>query len=149
MGTIIKTTDSGITWLPDTSPVFNILNSVFFLTINTAYAVGANGTILKYSGTTNISEGPFSRPVDFIMNQNYPNPFNPSTTIGFVIPRASDVQLEVFNMLGQKVATLVSEMFQAGEHKVRWDAAGLSSGIYFYRLKAGSFSYSKKLILLR
>jgi len=75
-------------------------------------------------------------PEDFILGGNYPNPFNPVTTIEFALPEASDVTLEVFNIMGQKVSTLVNERRTAGFHSVQWDASRFSSGTYFLRMAA-------------
>ncbi|RMD65750.1 T9SS C-terminal target domain-containing protein [Candidatus Parcubacteria bacterium] len=81
--------------------------------------------------------------------QNYPNPFNPATTIRFAIPKRSLVTLALFDPLGRKVATLVEEELQPGEYKVRFDANGLPSGVYFYQLHAAKFVATKKLVVLR
>ena len=83
------------------------------------------------------------------LGQNYPNPFNPVTTISFSVPTQSFVSLKVFDALGREVSILVSEQLSAGTYLRQWDAAGLSSGVYFYRLQAGSFIDTKKLILVR
>ncbi|MCS6989000.1 MAG: T9SS type A sorting domain-containing protein [Chloroherpetonaceae bacterium] len=88
-------------------------------------------------------------PKEFKLEQNYPNPFNPTTTIQFAVPTVSDVTLEVFNVLGQKVATLVNQRMEAGIHSVQFNAANLSSGAYFYRLRAGSFTQTKKMLLVK
>jgi hypothetical protein len=88
-------------------------------------------------------------PSRYELNQNYPNPFNPSTSISFSLPEASDVRLEVFNVLGRKVATLAEERFQAGDHTVHWDASAVSSGMYLYRLTARGFTETKKMLLLK
>lgn len=85
----------------------------------------------------------------FSLDQNYPNPFNPSTTIRFGVPEAADVKLEVFNMLGQRVATLVNESKDAGFYNVAFDASSLSSGMYIYRLQSGSFVETRKLMLIK
>jgi hypothetical protein len=84
-----------------------------------------------------------------VLRQNYPNPFNPSTTIRYGLPHRSTVQLTVFNTLGQQVATLVQGEQEAGYHEVRFDASGLSSGVYFYRLSAGTYVETRKLLLLK
>jgi hypothetical protein len=86
---------------------------------------------------------------DFSLSQNYPNPFNPSTNIRYGLPQRSHVLLTVFNTLGQQVATLVQEEREAGYHEVKFDATGLSSGVYFYRLTAGDFTQSRRLHLVR
>jgi hypothetical protein len=86
---------------------------------------------------------------DFSLDQNYPNPFNPSTTIRYQVSGSSNVSLEVYDILGNEVATLVNEEKPAGSYEVKFNAAGLSSGIYFYKLQAGSLVETKKMILLR
>jgi len=88
-------------------------------------------------------------PTVFSLKQNYPNPFNPSTTIEFSIPRTETVKLKIYNLLGQEVTTLVSDKLTPGEYKYTWDASKLASGVYFYKLEAGSFSSTRKLILLK
>jgi hypothetical protein len=90
-----------------------------------------------------------SLPTVFALDQNYPNPFNPSTQIQFALPRESIVRLEVFNILGERVATLVNETRPVGYYSERFDATGLASGLYLYRMKAGEFVDTKKLLLLK
>ncbi len=106
---------------------------------------GANRTItaIKHDRSTNEAQ-----PNTFALFQNYPNPFNPATTIEFALPKSAFVTLKVFNLLGE-VATLVAEQRTPGIHKLNWDARGLASGVYLYRLEAGEFVQSKKLILMR
>ncbi|MCG8374662.1 MAG: T9SS type A sorting domain-containing protein, partial [Balneolales bacterium] len=89
-------------------------------------------------------------PIEFILSQNYPNPFNPSSTIRFGLPQSEEVTLQVFNTLGQQVATLVSnEKMEAGWHSVQFNAGSLASGMYIYRIKAGSFVQTKKMMLIK
>ncbi len=88
-------------------------------------------------------------PTEFVLNQNFPNPFNPTTEISFSLPNAGEIRLEVFNMLGQKVATLISGNLDAGNHTVTWDASNQSSGVYLYRLEAGTYTDTKKMLLLK
>jgi hypothetical protein len=85
----------------------------------------------------------------FQLYQNYPNPFNPTTTFSFSLPIRSFVKLKVFNVLGKEVATIISEEMPARNYSRQWNAANMSSGVYFYRLQAGSFKQTKKLILLK
>lgn len=88
-------------------------------------------------------------PVSFSLGQNIPNPFNPATTISFSLPEASVVTLEVFNIQGQKIGTIASGPYGAGDHVVTWDGSALASGMYLYRLEAGSFTATKKMLLLK
>jgi hypothetical protein len=88
-------------------------------------------------------------PSKFNLAQNYPNPFNPSTTISFSLPSKSFVSLKIFDVVGREVATLVSQELSAGNYKQQWNANGMPSGVYFYRLQSGSFTETKKLILLK
>jgi hypothetical protein len=85
----------------------------------------------------------------YSLAQNYPNPFNPVTTIAYSLGARSGVSLIVYNTLGQSVATLVDEMQEPGDHHVRFDGSRFASGVYFYRIVAGSFIESKKLVLLK
>ena len=85
----------------------------------------------------------------FFLYQNYPNPFNPSTTIEFSLPQSSFVTLKVYNILGDVVAMLVSEKLAAGKYKFEWDASGVSTGVYLYRIKAGEFQQLKKMVLMK
>ncbi len=94
-------------------------------------------------------QNPGQSPASFSLSQNYPNPFNPSTMIQFALPHASFVKLTVFNLLGEQVATIVSDRFEAGTHTVRWDASGLPSGVYFFQLHADEFTQTKRLVVLR
>jgi expansin (peptidoglycan-binding protein) len=95
--------------------------------------------------STNENEGP----AVFYLSQNFPNPFNPATTFTFGLSEQSDVRLDVLTTLGQSVAVLVNETRQAGYYSVKFDASNLASGLYFYRLQAGAFVQTKKLLLLK
>jgi len=88
-------------------------------------------------------------PHEYSLSQNYPNPFNPSTTIEFSIPKSEFVTLKIYNLLGQEVATLVSDKLTPGEYKYTWDASQLASGVYIYKLETDNFNSTKKLILLK
>ncbi len=100
----------------------------------------------EYSNTIEVD---ILSPIEFSLEQNYPNPFNPSTKIRFTIPESGNVSLKIFNLLGSEVATLINEEQQAGNYEVEFNAAALASGIYFYRLQAGSFVETKKMLLIK
>ncbi len=102
----------------------------------------------------NIIYGTTTLPLDYILFQNYPNPFNPNTTVRFQVPKTSDVAVKIYDMLGQEVRTLFAGVTQRGTYTVNWDGlsdAGvqMSSGSYIYRMTAGEFVQSKKMILLK
>jgi hypothetical protein len=88
-------------------------------------------------------------PISHALGQNYPNPFNPVTSIRYQLPEQCHVNLKIFDVLGREITTLVNEQKEAGEYNVIWNAEGIFSGVYFYRMTAGSFSETKKLLLLR
>jgi len=88
-------------------------------------------------------------PENFALKQNYPNPFNPKTIINYELPITNDVELNIYNLLGQKIVTLVSERQNAGYYEVEWNASGFASGIYYYMIKAGHFQTIKKMVLMK
>jgi hypothetical protein len=101
------------------------------------------------SGPVGIKTSDLNAPLTFSLNQNYPNPFNPQTLIGYTLQVASKTILKVYNVLGEEIATLVNEVQQAGSHSVNFNAGNLASGVYFYKLTAGSYVQTKKMILLK
>jgi hypothetical protein len=102
-----------------------------------------NGVVsVKEATTNNISR-------TYTLFQNYPNPFNPTTTISFSLPSKSFVTLKMFDVLGKEVASIVSEEMSQGSYSMQWNASNMPSGVYFYRLQAGSFTETRKLVLLR
>ena len=115
------------------------------------YAVGMfYYSVIKYSQSTPTGVEQISEiPETFVLEQNYPNPFNLSTTISFSIPAAGFTSLKVYDVLGNEVATLVKEEKPAGNYEIHFRASSLSSGTYFYKIQAGSFSQSKKMILIK
>jgi hypothetical protein len=98
---------------------------------------------------TNVDNASTILPSEFILSQNYPNPFNPTTTVSFSLPYKSFVSIKIFDLIGRDVATIVLEELSAGSHSRQWNSEDLPSGVYFYRLQAGSFTETKKLVLLR
>ena len=88
-------------------------------------------------------------PHNFYLEQNYPNPFNPSTTIKYSIPKQSNVKIKVFDILGREVITLLNDNKIAGNYSLTFDGSDLSTGIYFYQIRTGNFTQTKKMIILR
>jgi hypothetical protein len=107
------------------------------------------GTVEISSSTAVGDEDKDMLPKYFEATQNYPNPFNPTTTISFTLPSKTSVRLDVFNVLGQTVATLINGELQAGQHEAVWDAGNSPTGVYFYRLTAEKESITKKMLLLK
>ena len=150
--TIVKRADTTQAWQDVTS-------------LETAVSFNASENILTVEGLDSFSEFALAQsetataneediseivPNEFELKQNFPNPFNPSTTIQYALPEQAQVNLTVYDMLGQQVATLLSGQVQsAGSHSVNFDASNLSSGMYIYRLQAGSQSITRKMILLK
>ena len=117
---------------------------------NIIQLIGTIGSgILKQQSTTGLIIDPSSLPENYMLSQNYPNPFNPSTKISFDLPEESFTTLEIYNILGEKVSTLVSENLKAGIYHYEWNAKNLPSGIYFYHWNTDGFSETKKMILLK
>ena len=98
---------------------------------------------------TSTEDSPDNLPTKYRLQQNYPNPFNPTTKMRYELPKRSNVSLKIYDILGRQVAVLVDEEKAAGRYEVRWDAGGIASGVYFYRIRTGNFVETKKLILLR
>ena len=164
-------TDAGVTWSPNLRlsqsfdphagwPNQNKMGDYYHMVSDStgahlAWAATFGGEQNVYYGhitfgLTGVGEqGGERTPASFSLAQNYPNPFNPSTRIEFALPRSSFVTLSVFNMLGERVATIVSDRMNPGTHTVRWDATGQPSGVYFYRLEAEGFNQTRRLIVLR
>ena len=88
-------------------------------------------------------------PDKYVLNQNYPNPFNPSTTISYFLSKPVTTSLKVYNILGKEVKALVNGYQMGGKHTIVFDARNLASGVYYYKLQAGSFSHTRKMILIR
>jgi len=116
------------------------------ITTNVDYTPEGEGPAETLSATA-VKESKNVVAANFTLAQNYPNPFNPVTTIGYALPNAENVNLAIYDVTGKHVATLVNEYQTAGVYSAQWNATGLASGIYFYKLQAGSYSETKKLVL--
>jgi hypothetical protein len=125
----------------------NGVNELRFVRLySTGYRI--DSSFVSLEGSTDV-QGEDNIPNDFTLDQNYPNPFNPSTSISFSLPVDSKVRLSVYSLLGEMVEELANDEFSVGTHTFSFNADGLTSGIYFYRLEAGSFLATRKMILIR
>jgi len=157
-GVVLKTTNSGVNWNTQNSNTCHQLYTVFFTDANSGYMGGYTGTILKTtdgggiltsSGSINIT-----LPKEFHLSQNYPNPFNPSTRIRFEVPLIKGdlggfVKLTIYDILGQEIATLVNESLKPGSYEVEFNGSNFPSGIYYYKLTAGNFSETRKMVMIK
>lgn len=147
--------DSGKSWrtifTPDSIPMFGI----DFIDSLNGWAVGYDGVIMKYNSNINVLSPALQNniPENLTLAQNYPNPFNPTTQLEFGIPNVSTgpkhVSLKIYNALGSEVKTLVNEILSPGVYNVIWNASSFPSGVYYYILRSGNFTETKKMILLR
>ena len=111
--------------------------------------VGTHGAGVYSASLVTAVEDEQTAPNNFILAQNFPNPFNPSTTINFTLPQTSKVKLTLFDAVGREIEQIASKEFSAGVHSVNYNASNLSSGVYFYKIEAGSFVQTKKMILMK
>ena len=118
-------------------------------TIPTTVQLDPNNWILKAVTLSGIDDEQAEVPTSFKLEQNFPNPFNPSTTVKYSIPNHSKVIIKVYDILGNEIATLLSEEKPVGTYEVNWNAASLPSGVYFYQMQAGSLLETKKMILMK
>jgi len=147
---ILATTNGGDEWTEQLNNPSYELESIYFVDNSTGWAVGGNGLILKYQEVNSVREEEIGViPTVYDLSNNYPNPFNPTTKIKYSIPQSSNVLIKVFDILGNEIETLVNAEKPAGTYEITWYAERLPSGVYFYRLQAGSFVATKKMLLLK
>ena len=149
---IFKSIDGGESWINQVPSNGNdYYTSIIFIDNKTGWAVGNNGKILKTitGGVTSINPSNGIIPDNFSLNQNYPNPFNPTTNINFSIPKSSFVTLKVYNVIGKEIADLINENLNAGVYSFDFNADGLATGVYLYKLIAGDYSAIKKMTVLK
>jgi len=143
--------DNGTNWIEINSGLTNW--SVRCLTIDSyGYVyIGTDrgGVFRSIQSTTDVLDPNENTPLSYFLKQNFPNPFNSTSVIKYSIPKSSQVSLKIFNTLGQELETLVNEEKPIGTYELNWNAANLPSGVYFYRLQAGSFVQTRKMILLK
>jgi hypothetical protein len=128
--------------IPSTLNMLEVSSLTFNADAGAVYTFAINSSLTSLGDDLNA-------PAEFALGQNFPNPFNPSTTIQYAVKEASQVTLKVYDMIGNEVATLVDEMKPAGSYAVGFDASQLSSGVYLYKMTAGSFIQTRKLVLMK
>ncbi len=147
--TVIKTTNGGLNWISQYSSTAS-LNSIRFFNSHTGWSCGGNKMLFTNSGgLVYVKEISSLTPGTFKLYNNYPNPFNPSTVISFDVPLESTVQLKVYDILGREVVTLLNKPLKPGKYEILFNASNLSSGVYFCKLIAESYSSSIQLLLLK
>ena len=149
---VFLSTNNGDTWLNVSLglPIYSYVHSFAF--DSTYIYAGLNYGVWRrplLEMITGVEDHSSENPSQFILEQNYPNPFNPSTKIKYSIPQSSNITIKVFDILGNEIETLVNEEKAVGTYELTWYATNLPSGIYFYKLQAGSFIETKKMILLK
>jgi photosystem II stability/assembly factor-like uncharacterized protein len=151
-GALYYTSDGGTNWQQQNCNISGIIMNLSFINKTMGWVVGWHGEILKTTnnGATFIKGNEVEEIIsNYSLSHNFPNPFNPSTTISYSLPTTSMVQLKILDILGQEIATLVNEEKTPGNYSVEWNATQLASGVYFYRIQAGNFVQTKKMILMK
>lgn len=155
-GKFLYSFDSGNTWTEIYTPDTTKINDIQFIDSLNGWAVGNNGTLLKYNSIISVynSESEIINSNSIFLYQNYPNPFNPKTIISYEIPsnvksQTSNVRLVVYNSQGKEIATLVNEKQYPGSYSIEFDGTNLPSGIYFYKLNFGEYSLTRKMIVIK
>jgi Secretion system C-terminal sorting domain len=146
---VYLSTNNGNNWTQVNRGLTNTV--VFALAINSSgniFAGTVGGVFRSINSTTDVKTQ-LTIPKEFVLLQNYPNPFNPGTVISYLLPENGFVTLKVYDMIGREVKTLVNDRQTAGTHSVKFNAGNLSSGVYFYRLQAGNYVNTKKLMLIK
>jgi hypothetical protein len=148
-GVILHTINGGTTWAVEGSGLTtNMLTSVQFISSTNGYVLGNYGTLLKFGLLTGVEELP-AQSTGFTLEQNYPNPFTKTTTSTWQQPEKAHVVLKVCDFKGSELKTLVDGEQERGEHTVKFDAAGLPSGIYVYDFQTNGYVESKKMLILK
>jgi hypothetical protein len=148
---IFLSTDNGSSWNAVNNGLTDLYVRALAISGNNIFAGTAISGVWRrpISEMIAVEENKDNLPTEFVLEQNYPNPFNPSTTFRYSIPNESKVIIKVYDILGKEIEALVSEEKPAGTYELTWNAKNLPSGIYFYRIQAGSFIDTKKMILVK
>lgn len=151
-GLIMESVDGGLSWTETRNIADSPLGQVLMIDGSTGFIIGTNGIILGTTpggNVTSLDVASASIPERFSLHQNFPNPFNPATTISYSLAATSFVTMSIFNVMGQRISTLVAGELPAGLHSVRWEPQSLPAGVYFCRLQAGESIFSRKMLYLK
>lgn len=148
---VFRSTDVGDTWAPVNSGLTNLNIQCITVTPQGFLFVGTTGAgvFRTVESTNSTPENNWTIPNEYILKQNYPNPFNPMTTIEYELPSAATVRITVFDVLGRVLSVLEDGQQRAGRHVVHFDATGTASGVLFYQMKAGTFTQTKRMMVIR
>ena len=150
-GPVYVTTNSGKDFIT-TNPPESINYGVYFYDRGNLIVQDGGGVyrmVVSYNVPLSVNQVSNQTPKKYSLSQNYPNPFNPATVIKFDVPKSANVKIEIFDILGRLVETPVDQIMSPGEYEYKFNAGGLASGIYYYRLDAGNFSEVKKMALIK
>jgi hypothetical protein len=150
-GLILKTTDGGNNWEDKSiNPVLHGFSGITTVSNGFFYIITFTGRIFRtINSVMGIPDEEFGIAHKFVLKQNYPNPFNPKTVISYILPEAGFTSLKVYDIIGNEVEILVSQKQSSGSYSVPFDASKLPSGIYFYKLEAGDFIDTKRMVLIK
>lgn len=153
-GYLYKTTNGGYNWLREnTGSDQRFWGAIWFYNDSIGWGVGGAGKIMHTTtggqSVVNISVESGKNPEEYSLSQNYPNPFNSMTNVKFEMLNAGVVEIKIFDLLGREVAVMLNEYKPAGTYEVKFDASGLSSGVYFYKMRTGEYTITKKFILIK
>jgi photosystem II stability/assembly factor-like uncharacterized protein len=150
-GNILKTTNAGLNWGVQNTPLTENLYQIHFPSVNTGFVACWSGKIMKTTngGLTFTGRINAEVPKDFSLGQNFPNPFNPQTTIRFSVPKRDFITLKIYDIKGQEVKSLISAGYEPGNYEIKLTGENLSSGVYYYRLQTKDYSQTRKMILLK
>ena len=149
---IYRTTDGGWTWMQESIGLtgdFGDANGATMLSRTLGWAACGDGSVLKYGLVTGVAEKVPDIPAKFKLYQNYPNPFNPTTTIEYEIIHREQVRISVYNVLGEKISTLVDQIQESGKYRVRFDGSTLPSGVYYYAMKTNTYTSTNAMLLVK
>ncbi len=151
-GFIFRSSNGGQSWYQENNNNFDTrLFGIYFTDRYNGWIAGGNGMIAKYTETpSNIfSENNSGNLKSFHLSQNYPNPFNPETIISYELRNTNYVSLEIYDLLGKKMESLIEKKQNPGKYIVKWNASAYPSGIYFYKLETDAYSETKSMVLLK